>query len=388
MSTRADHAPDYRVGADLFPRCLTGSFASGVVVLIAILLTPRAQVIVHSLESQPVRLARLVVAGEQPVVAPIPEAPPGRPGTVGPGDDPNAAVGPRGGSGGIGGSSGPKVADPRPAGGGPGDAPGGGSAGRARAAQVAASLAGSTSALSNALSGLSSSLGSASAGSAPSSASRATRVVTGGRSDAQLGSVQGTYAGHAGSTDAGGSAVQGTLVSIGSLTSYGNGRGGGGGAGGGWGNGNGTGAGGGDGGSGNGWGGGSGDGTGSGGGTGGGTGSGGGGGGGSGGNGRGAAPGVYRSNASLMAIVQKYAAGIQFCYGNELKRHEGLKGKLVVALTVAASGEVTEAVVVQNTLGVPSLTACALSQIRDWKFPAIPTGVTTFQVPFVFTPPN
>ena len=65
-----------------------------------------------------------------------------------------------------------------------------------------------------------------------------------------------------------------------------------------------------------------------------------------------------------------------------------MKGKPVVALTVAASGEVTEAVVVQNTLGVPGLTSCALSQIRDWKFPAIPTGVTTFQVPFVFTPPN
>ena len=89
-----------------------------------------------------------------------------------------------------------------------------------------------------------------------------------------------------------------------------------------------------------------------------------------------------------MAVVQKYAAGIQFCYGNELKRHDGLKGKLVVALTVSASGEVTECVVIQNTLGVPSMSSCALSQIRDWRFPAIPTGVTTFQVPFVFTPPN
>ena len=89
-----------------------------------------------------------------------------------------------------------------------------------------------------------------------------------------------------------------------------------------------------------------------------------------------------------MAVVQKYAAGIQFCYGNELKRHEGLKGKLVVALTVSASGEVTDCEVIQNTLGVPAMSSCALSQIRDWKFPAIPTGVTTFQVPFVFTPPN
>jgi TonB family protein len=101
-----------------------------------------------------------------------------------------------------------------------------------------------------------------------------------------------------------------------------------------------------------------------------------------------AAPGVYRSNASLLAVIQRYAAGIQFCYGNELKRDPTLRGKLVVSLTVAPSGEVSEAAVVQNTLGSDRLASCALAQIRDWRFPAIPVGVTTFQVPFVFTPPN
>lgn len=101
-----------------------------------------------------------------------------------------------------------------------------------------------------------------------------------------------------------------------------------------------------------------------------------------------AGPGVYRSNASLMAVIQKYSAGIQFCYGNELKRNEGLKGKLVVALVVDAAGAVVKAEVLQNTLGSQALAACALSQIRDWKFPAIAAGSTAFQVPFVFTPPH
>lgn len=97
---------------------------------------------------------------------------------------------------------------------------------------------------------------------------------------------------------------------------------------------------------------------------------------------------MYRSNASLLAVIQRYAAGIQYCYGNELKRDPSMRGKLVVALTVAASGEVTEATVVQNTTGSQRLSTCALSQIRDWRFPAISTGTTTFQAPFVFTPPN
>ena len=88
------------------------------------------------------------------------------------------------------------------------------------------------------------------------------------------------------------------------------------------------------------------------------------------------------------SVIQRYSAGIQYCYGNELKRDATLRGKLVVALTVAASGDVVEATVVQNTVGSTRLAECALSQIRDWKFPAIPEGLTTFQAPFVFTPPN
>ena len=100
-----------------------------------------------------------------------------------------------------------------------------------------------------------------------------------------------------------------------------------------------------------------------------------------------AASGTRRSNASLLAAVQKYAAGIQYCYSNELNRAPGLRGKLVVALTVAASGQVTDARILSDTMSSSRLQACALSQIREWKFPPIAHGVTTFQAPFVFTPP-
>ena len=102
----------------------------------------------------------------------------------------------------------------------------------------------------------------------------------------------------------------------------------------------------------------------------------------------GEAPGVYRSNASLLGVIQRYAAGIQFCYESELKRRAHLGGKLVVSITVAAAGDVIEARVVSDGIGSAALASCALSQIRDWKFPAIRRGLTTFQTPFVFTPPN
>jgi TonB family protein len=99
-------------------------------------------------------------------------------------------------------------------------------------------------------------------------------------------------------------------------------------------------------------------------------------------------PGIYRSNASLLGVIQRYAPGIQFCYENELKKKSHLGGKLVVSITVAAAGDVMEARVVNDGVGSAALSSCALAQIKDWKFPAIRRGLTTFQTPFVFTPPN
>lgn len=148
------------------------------------------------------------------------------------------------------------------------------------------------------------------------------------------------------------------------------------------------------GGSGGGFGGGNGSGTGTGTGPGRGSGSGGGVGGGQGtGTGDGTGPGNgggsgYRSNESLLSVVRRYAPGIQFCYDNELKKNSGLRGKLVVAITVLANGAVSEATVVENTLGSQAVASCVLAQIRGWHFPAIPNGVTSFRAPFVFTPPN
>ena len=57
-------------------------------------------------------------------------------------------------------------------------------------------------------------------------------------------------------------------------------------------------------------------------------------------------------------------------------------------MTVTAAGAVQEASVVRNTVGSERLAACALSQIRSWRFPPIDGGLTTFQAPFVFTPPK
>jgi TonB family protein len=216
---------------------------------------------------------------------------------------------------------------------------------------------------------------------------RGRRGVRAGRSSSQLTAVSGVTG--LSNADLSGSAIAGEGVSIGMITDLAGGGGGSGAGLGGTGDGTGGGAGGGAGG-GYGTGLGNGVGTGSGGGVGNGSGGGIGDGVGSGRGGAGAeASGhAYRSNESLLAVVRRYAAGIQFCYDNELRKKPGLRGKLVVSMVVLANGSVSEATIVEDTLNSPAVRECALSQIRGWQFPAIPSGTTSFKTPFIFTPPS
>jgi periplasmic protein TonB len=384
--TAAYRRPLFGADDELFNRCLMGSAVAGLVFVIAILIAPIRQQVITHVDQLPPRFAKLIL--EPPKPRPMPAGEVVRAGSMEP----------EGGH--EGGGSGPVAArtpapqvSPAPGTGrremGHTDLPPGeGTVGRARAQQVvSASLASSRASLEHTLGNLSSSLGAVSSSEpAEPVGRRPGRAVRAARSGNELGSVVTGNPGGGGGADLGGSAVRGSIVSIGSLSPGGGGSGSGGAAGGvGYGGTSGSGegglggTGGGGGGTGTGYGTGNGSGNGYGEGTGDGTGT---------GVGRGSAPGVYRSNASLLATIQKYTAGIQYCYGNELKRDPSLSGKLVVALTVSASGQVVQATIVENTLRAPQLAACALSQIRDWKFPPIPVGVTTFQTPFVFTPPS
>lgn len=212
--------------------------------------------------------------------------------------------------------------------------PDAGKEGRRRAEQATAQLASATKSLDAALGDLSSALRNSNDATSESSRRRRARALGGGRADGELAGIDaGTPQG--GSADLAGSTVTGAIVAVGKLAPAPVEAG-------------------------------AGDDP----------------------AGRASAPGVNRTNASLLATIQRYAAGIQFCYESELAREPGLRGKIVVAITVSASGEVTEASVVQNTFGANRVASCALAQIRQWKFPPIASGATSFQTPFVFTPPN
>ena len=92
-----------------------------------------------------------------------------------------------------------------------------------------------------------------------------------------------------------------------------------------------------------------------------------------------------RSARSLMDTVRRYAPGIRFCYDTALESEPDLRGKTVFRITVAADGTVAGVEVIEDSLGSADVRACALSQIRSWRF-ATAAGASVFDAPFVFRP--
>jgi outer membrane biosynthesis protein TonB len=95
-----------------------------------------------------------------------------------------------------------------------------------------------------------------------------------------------------------------------------------------------------------------------------------------------------RDSRSLMAVVQRYVAGIKFCYDNALKKSPNLTGKITLQMDIAASGSVGGLTPLDDSMGNAALQRCILAQVQGWKFPAIEAGTVRFTLPLVFSPPQ
>jgi TonB family protein len=100
------------------------------------------------------------------------------------------------------------------------------------------------------------------------------------------------------------------------------------------------------------------------------------------------AAGAGRQPGALMAVVQRHAAAVRFCYNRYLQKKPGATGQLVLRLTVAADGAVTSATVARSTFNDSELESCVVGQAREWRFAPAEEASFTFDVPFVFTPPS
>jgi len=92
----------------------------------------------------------------------------------------------------------------------------------------------------------------------------------------------------------------------------------------------------------------------------------------------------YRSEQSVMSVVNARMGRITWIYEKYLKRQPNLMGKVSIQFTIAANGFVTEVRILESTINHPQLENDIVNLIKRLKFDPIPSGNATFVFPFHF----
>lgn len=89
--------------------------------------------------------------------------------------------------------------------------------------------------------------------------------------------------------------------------------------------------------------------------------------------------------AQVKAVVKAKTPQVRACYERELKKQDGLRGKVVLGWTIKADGRVTGARAVRNSTRNTAMIPCMISAVSSWRFPRAEAGFDV-EYPFVFKP--
>jgi len=87
----------------------------------------------------------------------------------------------------------------------------------------------------------------------------------------------------------------------------------------------------------------------------------------------------------VKAVVKAKTPQVRACYERELKKREGLRGKVVLAWTIRANGTVTGTHAVRNTTRNTAMIPCMTRAVSQWRFPRAESSFDV-EYPFVFKP--
>ncbi len=92
----------------------------------------------------------------------------------------------------------------------------------------------------------------------------------------------------------------------------------------------------------------------------------------------------WRSEQSIRDVILSYMGRVTYTYNKYLKQNPDLRGKVIVEMTIAASGEVTDCRIVTSTVNNPAFEQDLLKVVSSFRFKPIPEGEITVQNPFIF----
>lgn len=95
-------------------------------------------------------------------------------------------------------------------------------------------------------------------------------------------------------------------------------------------------------------------------------------------------PGGAPDLAAISAEVQRRRASLEECYARRRAFVPELRGVITIHWTIAASGDVVEACISDDTVGDPELTSCVNQLVEAGRFPAPVGGPAEVEIPFGF----
>ena len=99
--------------------------------------------------------------------------------------------------------------------------------------------------------------------------------------------------------------------------------------------------------------------------------------------------GAHPKHEIIARIVRTHFDEVKSCYDQELWRQPTLAGRVVVQFTIAPSGQVSAASVLQSTLGNAYVESCIVAALRRWEFPKpLDHHPVIVSYPFILSPPD
>ena len=97
------------------------------------------------------------------------------------------------------------------------------------------------------------------------------------------------------------------------------------------------------------------------------------------------AGGGSRSAADIMKVVRQRTPGLRHIYNKFLKTKPGFQGKVILKLTIAPSGEITNIYIDSSTTDYSEFDEEVKNAVSKWTFSKVESGNTTVKIPFTFS---
>jgi len=93
-----------------------------------------------------------------------------------------------------------------------------------------------------------------------------------------------------------------------------------------------------------------------------------------------------RSDEEIQVVFDQNKGAIYGLYNRELRKNPSLQGKLVLRLTIAPSGQVTQVEILSSELGLPELESKLVQRVKMFNFGAKAVEAVTVVYPIQFLP--